>query len=172
MSPRAWVGCLACYTTGRLRGDWCDAGEAGEWRCPKPTHEEFHCFDHEGLRGLLYGECSPMEFDELCGFLDRVEHDGLPVEVVAGWLDNIGTSWREFDREKFNAAWLGAWEDGLRGFAEHVVDELPAEVLETHVVCGCTLAGYIDIEAVVRDVKASGCFEVEAKRMTYCFQPT
>ena len=29
-TPRAWIGCLACYNEGRLVGDWYDAINAAE----------------------------------------------------------------------------------------------------------------------------------------------
>lgn len=29
-TPRAWIGCLACYNEGRLVGDWFDAVTADE----------------------------------------------------------------------------------------------------------------------------------------------
>ena len=32
--PRVWIGCLACYNEGRLRGDWFSAAEAADILVP------------------------------------------------------------------------------------------------------------------------------------------
>ena len=65
-TPRAWVGCLACYNSGRLVGDWYDANEVGDldydqihqdggWLEPCDG-EEYWVFDSEALPG---GEMDP-----------------------------------------------------------------------------------------------------------------
>jgi antirestriction protein len=85
---RAWVGCLACYNDGRLVGEWVDAVDAAdsvddpEWCIgvhgpaladdeAVAGHEEWWCFDHEGLP--IDGECSPMHAAALADLLSEVE---------------------------------------------------------------------------------------------------
>ena len=54
ITPRAWIGCLACYNEGQLVGHWYDAIDAGDV-LPEdlhgvPTdHEELWVMDHENL---------------------------------------------------------------------------------------------------------------------------
>ena len=62
LTPKAWVGCLACYNAGTLRGAWVNAIDAGEFvPCEGRGHEEFWVMDHEGFDGFLTGECSPAQ---------------------------------------------------------------------------------------------------------------
>lgn len=61
--PSVWVGCLACFTAGVLRGVWTRAENASsitpadlhEW---ETAHEELWVFDHEGLPSRI-GEMPP-----------------------------------------------------------------------------------------------------------------
>lgn len=65
-TPRAWVGCLACYNSGRLVGSWYDAAEAGDLEIDQIHSdggyighcdgEELWCIDTENLPG---GELDP-----------------------------------------------------------------------------------------------------------------
>jgi antirestriction protein len=88
-TPRAWVGCLACYNAGILRGEWFDGLEAGDVTAETlhtgPTsHEELWVFDHEGYGGLIAGECSPAEAQRLAELLDEVP-DGMGA-AFAAWV--------------------------------------------------------------------------------------
>lgn len=55
-TPKVWIGCLACYNSGYLVGDWFDAVDADETTLadvhrgsgrPYAACEELWCFDHE-----------------------------------------------------------------------------------------------------------------------------
>ena len=96
-TPRAWVGCLACYNNGRLVGSWHDADETGDLEINQVHQgggynghcdgEELWCFDTENLPG---GEMDPIaaadwgeRYDELAddsqwpAYLAYVENFGL-----------------------------------------------------------------------------------------------
>ena len=55
LTERAAVGCLGCYNEGRLNFRHMDADELEEWvegtitLCDRPTHEEYHVQDYDGL---------------------------------------------------------------------------------------------------------------------------
>ena len=64
-TPRAWIGCLACYNEGRLVGDWYDAINADEVttydlhgaHSRADSHDELWVMDHENIP--VSGEMSP-----------------------------------------------------------------------------------------------------------------
>ena len=66
-TPRAWIGCLACYNDGRLIGDWYDAITADEVttydihgaHSRADSHDELWVMDHENLP--VKGEVSPAD---------------------------------------------------------------------------------------------------------------
>ena len=65
--PRAWVGCLQCYNSGDLVGEWFDASEAADvtldvLHLEHPLQEgceELWCFDVDGIP--VNEEMSPLE---------------------------------------------------------------------------------------------------------------
>lgn len=68
---RAWVGCLHCYNSGRLVGEWFDAVDADGVTLAdvhrsaggsRDGCEELWCIDHENLP--VRGEMSPHEAAE------------------------------------------------------------------------------------------------------------
>lgn len=101
VTPKVWIGCLACYNGGALVGEWFDALDCVEesesfmdrhpyHRSNVDPHEETWVMDHEGFGGLLMGECSPMEaqaiaqaIDDLPGYVD-VEAFALYAELFTG----------------------------------------------------------------------------------------
>src|SRR5215218_8259776 len=91
-----WVGCLACYNAGNLRGEWRPAGEAGDWRCPITHHEEFWCFDVEAPHASLRKEMSPMEADKIAEVLQEVETDCHPPVAYLAWCANVGADVKEY----------------------------------------------------------------------------
>jgi antirestriction protein len=104
-APSVWVGCLACYNGGKLVGDWFDPAN-----CPTDidefaatgialprahhagSHEELWVFDHQGFDGLLTGECSPIEARRLRRLLDLADQRGIPVAVLAYWVNDDNRS--------------------------------------------------------------------------------
>ncbi|MFE4635076.1 antirestriction protein ArdA [Streptomyces sp. NPDC056773] len=112
--PRVWIGCLACYNSGYLTGDWYDA-DTGDLVTPEdlhggPTdHEELWVMDHDEFQGALEGECSPAHAAEIAEALQGLTHDELgPFSVwVAEWGDDVD-----------NAHWVDRFREEYRGFHE------------------------------------------------------
>lgn len=147
-TPRAWVGCLACYNEGRLVGAWVDGIEANTARpCPNPTHEERHVFDHEGFGDALKGECGPYEAQAIAEVLRDLdsEQDG---DALRAYAANMGEdlvmwqSWEEHARDCFR----GTFSDFL-DYAEQYIDDSgmmdgwPQEA-----------RNYFDVQAFARDL--------------------
>lgn len=93
--PSVWIGCLACYNTGSLVGNWYPAEEAGDitpedihdYDCAT-GHEELWVFDHEGFPEGT-GEMSPMNavpWGELFADLQDEDH----WEPLVKWYENGG----------------------------------------------------------------------------------
>ena len=108
---RVWVGCLACYNDGRLVGEWVDAVDAADHvPCERAGHEEWWCFDTEGLPGL--GECSPSEAAQYAGAVTGcVEGTDAPYAAVFAYLDNFhGGPADTSALDSFEDAWCGEWD--------------------------------------------------------------
>lgn len=126
-TPSVWIGCLACYNDGRLNGKWVDGEDAldltPEGLHGFPTnHEELWVMDHENYGGLLKGECSPSEAQELAETVARVQKAGYPIEAYATYLDFISDA----DNDTFNRfteAYCGHW-DSRSDFAADLADSL------------------------------------------------
>ena len=97
-TPRAWVGCLACYNAGNLVGEWLDADsledpDTLEAICTRPDHEELWCMDLDNIPG---GECSPAEAARLAraltDYLEKADEYGLPAAVALEYLDSLNLS--------------------------------------------------------------------------------
>lgn len=90
VQPSVWIGCLSCYNSGRLVGDWYDADTADlvtpEDLHGRPTsHEELWVMDHDGFHGALEGECSPGDAAELAEILGELA--SYEVGPFSAWLD-------------------------------------------------------------------------------------
>lgn len=94
-TPRAWIGCLACYNSGRLVGEWLDADGLEDPDtlaaiCTRPDHEELWAMDLDGIPG---GECSPLEAARkaraLTDYLAAADENGLPAPVALEYLDGL-----------------------------------------------------------------------------------
>ena len=88
VTPRAWVGCLACYNDGRLVGEWVDAVDAESFiPCERTGHEEWWVFDTEFLPG---GEMSPRDatawgeqladIEDIPMAIDYIEHKSFELQ--------------------------------------------------------------------------------------------
>lgn len=92
--PRVWVGCLSCYNSGRLTGDWLDVDGLEEFTvdtiCNRPDHEEFQVMDHEGIP--ISGECSVDEALELCRAVilvaEQSESAGVPLDASLEFISD------------------------------------------------------------------------------------
>lgn len=121
-TPRAWVGCLACYNAGELVGAWVDGIEAadsipGEDGGPEITarrsvwdahfgegHEEWWVFDHEGYGELLPGECSPANAQSAAQLIAEA---GDPAAFIA-YAGYVGAKYATV--EAFEEAYAGVWD--------------------------------------------------------------
>lgn len=112
-SPRAWVGCLACYNDGRLVGDWLDAdgledSDTLEAICPRPDHEELWVMDHENLIG---GEMSPAEAARQARALEDLALEAedlyMPLAVAREYIEGLNindpSAWPSLE-SSFNSA--------------------------------------------------------------------
>lgn len=143
--PQVWIGCLSCYNSGRLRGQWVTAEQAAaevaddavtyggqaeqvarEYAdghtitttvCAKCGGDEFDVFDQEHtITRCTVGEFYNMA--EQLDEMDRATHEALT--VLAGWLmmetlDELIT----YHEDHYSGQW-----DRFRDFAENYADEV------------------------------------------------
>ena len=163
-TPRAWVGCLGCYNSGDLVGEWMDSHTAGDavlWPfvrqmndgrelCARCGSDEFWVFDHEGLPdGVLDGECSPLHFAEIATAWELVADP----EMVAAFLSDRGETVTaenlgeliEQAEERYTG--YGTVTEYAEGYLED--SGLLAEVPES-------LRYYIDTDSFARDLVLGG----------------
>ena len=128
--PKAWVGCLACYNAGNLKGDWVDGLEAGDFvPCNTPGHEEWWVMDHECLP-VIKGECSPSEFQKASEWWNEIVAEVGDVDAVAAWVSAIEGDWSDKTANSFYEAYSGEHDspkDFAQCFADDVCDPLPKE---------------------------------------------
>ena len=155
-TPRAWIGCLACYNDARLVGEWFDAETADE-----VTLAEVHCgahrersgceelwvMDHENIP--VEGEMSPVEAAEWARVILRVsEHqrEALCAWVASGSYVAEGSgelpSVPDFE-ERFCGIW-GRFRDYAENFAEEI-GLIPEDATED-------LVRYFNWESWTRDL--------------------
>lgn len=140
LEPRVWVGCLACYTAGRLVGVWLDGDEADDRNAFEAgvaysrtigtagdhslDHEELWIMDHEGFGGLLKGECSPSEAQKVAEAIERIQDAGWPIEAVAAYREYVGPEHFDLDDlSEFEESYAGEWESGT-DFAYYLATEM------------------------------------------------
>ena len=150
-TPRAWVGCLACYNDGRLVGDWFDAVAADEVTTydihgRASSHDEMWVMDHENIPvkgemspadaaawGQVYTEVGPEHWPALCAWVES----GSYVAEGTGDLPSISD---------FEESYCGAWES-FEDYAREVADliGLLTDVPEK-------IANYFDWDSWTRDL--------------------
>jgi len=157
-TPRAWVGCLSCYNSGRLFGKWIDGtecddlesagiatmetvGEYSAYRCVKCFGDEFSVMDHENYLGLITGECSTSEAAEAARQLEEITDDSER-EIVIAWLGNG----MQFDLDTMRECYLGEYSSDQDMAEEYIsgtgmLDDAPK-----------FLARYFDYESFARDL--------------------
>ena len=129
-TPRAWVGCLGCYNSGALVGQWLEgeligdpvaAGLAtletvGDYtapRCVRCFSDEFLVFDTHNFSGLINGECSLREAAEAVETLEELERQGYDLGAVAAFI-----GWANYwSVENFQDCYVGEY-DTMEEFAE------------------------------------------------------
>ena len=157
-SRRIWVGCLHCYNSGELTGEWFDLATTLEGDITLETvhtHgkltgscEELWVMDHEGFGDRGEGNVSEF-YAEHEAITDR-ESRGIDPDAWAAYVDNMGADYATVD----------GFEESFRGFYESGED-YAAELMED--IHGETLANLpdvlryrIDWAGVWRDLEAGG----------------
>ena len=141
MTPRVWIGCLACYNAGRLVGDWFNAEGAGEVttydihgaHSRADSHDKLWVFDHENIP--VRGELDPLTAAAWGRCLAEVNEHLRP--ALCAWVESGGDiaegntdlpSISDFE-ERYCGRW-GSFED----YAEHwatetgMMDRWPEEI--------------------------------------------
>jgi antirestriction protein len=166
---RVWIGCLACYNEGTLRGQWFDAAEAGDVTPEKlhpgtfattpiglnpASHEEMWCFDIEDMPPGFMREMSPMEAQQVADAYAEIEEQLHESEIDAyfAWLEDGGYAGMTAETladhvSDFQDHYSGTW-DSFLDYAYDYVDS-------------CGLLGdddsiasrYFDYQAFARDLQ-------------------
>ena len=152
-TPRAWIGCLHCYNSGHLIGEWFDAATADEvttydvhgdsW---SNTHEELWVMDHENIP--VRGEMDPSEAAEWGRVYTEVGPEHWP--ALCAWVES-GNYVTEGDTDlpsipDFEDSYQGHWES-FEDYARELADDigLLAGVPEE-------IANYFDWDSWTRDL--------------------
>lgn len=163
--PRAWVGSLAAYNSGRLVGAWIDLDgkdaddvttEAIEamrpmiagWMDEAQAFDEIWVFDHEGLAPFVRGECNVSAAVAAAVKLAEVD-DESEREAFLAWAANEGNP-ATVEVDDFRDAFMGEW-DSVEAYAEEfladtgTLDSIPEN-----------LRPYFNVEAFARDLVLGG----------------
>lgn len=128
-TARVWIGCMSCYNSGRLTGEWFPAAGAdlvtveqvhGSSRSPRWGCEELWCYDTEHLP--IEGECSPLEAAAWAERLSEVDEHlraAFRAWVAANGFsaDNDGLP----DVAEFVDVYCGQWPS-FRAYAEDLAE--------------------------------------------------
>ena len=153
-TPRAWVGCLACYNDGRFVGDWFNAATAdevttydihGAHSCAD-SHDELWVFDHENIPvrgeldpltaaawGRVYTEVGPEHWPALYAWVesgDYVAEGNTDLPSIPDFVERYCGEWESF-------------EDYARELADEIglLNDVPEEI-----------ANYFDWDSWTRDL--------------------
>tara|TARA_R110000868_G_scaffold269128_1_gene528496 strand:+ start:213 stop:725 length:513 start_codon:yes stop_codon:yes gene_type:complete len=120
---RVWIGCLACYNNGNLRGDWHNANCAGDVT-PEDvhggpsSHDELWCMDTEGFPSGT-GEMSPQEAQDMADAFEAVDEPAAFAAWIAAGCGTLA------DADEFRAAYCGEFESE-EDYAQELADEIGA----------------------------------------------
>ena len=130
-APRVWIGCLHCYNSGHLIGEWFDAATADEVttydvhgaHSREDSHDELWVFDYENIPvrgemdpseaaewGRVYTEVGPEHWPALCAWVESGDY----VAEGTGDLPSVSD---------FEERYCGAWEN-FREYAENLADDI------------------------------------------------
>lgn len=155
ITPRVWVGCLACYNAGRLVGDWYDAEQADTIttydihgaHSRADSHDELWVMDHENIP--VKGEMSPADAAAWGRCLAEVD-EHLRLALVA-WVES-GDYVAEGNSDlpcipDFMERYCGEW-DSFDDYARELADDtgLLADVPDE-------IANYFDWRSWTRDLR-------------------
>lgn len=153
---RAWIGCLSCYSEGRLVGEWYSAADADDvsvealhidaGTVARISCEEMWVLDHEGLP--ISGECSPgeaAEWGRLLSEADDWQRDALLAWVRSGDYVAEGRG-RLPSLPDFEERYAGEWVS-FREYGENLADDLSLLVDVPD-----EIARYFDWDLWIRDL--------------------
>lgn len=155
-TPHVWIGCLECYNSGRLVGDWYDAIEAGDITTsqlhgqviPAEAHEELWVLDLDG-DWPVRREMDPAEAQRWGEIHEEVGDVQWP--ALCAWVRS-GSYVAEGDTDypvlsDFEERYAGEWST-FREYAEQLADDigLLTDVPES-------LQPYFDWASWTRDLK-------------------
>ena len=166
IEPRVWLGCLACYNSGHLVGEWMspeDAADAepraihhGEdavrmvrdQREGYGAHDEVWVMDHEHTG--REGEFGPIECQAIADAFETIGETQWSAFLAycrtgMGWMDGDGQT----DPSSFEESYAGEW-DSWREYA----DETAEEMIACHGPRGDDdlMTRYFDYEMFARDL--------------------
>ncbi|MFT4189134.1 MAG: antirestriction protein ArdA [Aeromicrobium sp.] len=129
-TPRVWIACLACYSDGRLVGDWFDAEVAAdvtldeihaEFGSVRMGCEEVWCFDAEYL--LTNTEMSPAEAQRQAELLAQVDgHLRQAFRAFVALGDYAADGDGLPDVSEFEDRYCGEWPS-FRDYSDELVDD-------------------------------------------------
>lgn len=150
--PKAWVGCLNCYNSGDLVGEWFEAAEAADvtldvLHLEHPLTEgceEMWCFDVDGLP--VDEEMDPLTAARWGNLINSIDED-LQSSFFA-WIEAGAASYDSDDipdADAFSDAFIDVFTD-FREYADHLADETLLFDVSDEV------RRYFDYESFVRDL--------------------
>ena len=176
---RIWVGCLNCYNSGTLTGEWFDVDEVAEADIDlEAVHahgkssrycEELWVMDHEGFCGLIESEGQVSTFYAAAAVLDRIADelgsmaDSDSMEIVIEHLrESQGWEWADWEITYDSVAFstYDDWADYAEQICEDVyeLDRLPG-----------LLRYSIDWERVGNELRMETVSYVETDGLLYIF---
>lgn len=146
--PSVWIGCLSCYNSGRLTGEWFPAIVADEVtledihahaRGPFPDCEEVWCMDVDNMP--VHEEMSVVEAAEWGRLLEAAEDQ----DIFRAWVKaNDKRNPSEIVLHEVSDSYQGQW-NSLKDMTDDMFWECH-EVPEH-------LTPYVDLDAWYRDVR-------------------
>ena len=151
--PKAWIGCLACYNSGELIGEWFDAAEAADVTLDDihaphtltDACEELWVFDVDGMP--VNEEMDPFKAAQWGNLLNSVEEILQPSFIA--WIASGAATFDADDMpdvEAFHDAFVGTFTD-FRDYSDHLADE--TLLFDT----SDEVRRYFDYEQFARDLK-------------------
>ena len=125
ITPRVWVGCLACYNDGCLTGQWIDAVDAlditpEDLHEDETSHEELWCFDIENFPPEV-GEMDRLTAARWGDLYEEIGEDYW--EAFLAWVANDG-----YSTDSFGLPEASEFKDSYRGrfssFSDYIQQEL------------------------------------------------